>query len=125
MTNPEYILSIQVRQYMRWKHPNVVFRFDMAGLNLSEAQAGKNKAIQFGRGWPDLFIAHPVKPFPGLFLELKADGFKLKKKNGDWLNTHIAEQAEMIRLLRFAGFCCDFSIGYDETIGLIEEYLKG
>lgn len=97
----------------------------MAGLNLSLAAATKNKAIQHGRGWPDLFIAKPKPPFPGLFLEIKADGFKLKKENGEWVNQHIAEQADCIRILRNAGYCCNFAIGYEQAIEYINEYLKG
>lgn len=124
MTSPEYHLCVQVATYLKWKHPNVVFRFDMAGLNLSKAQAGKNKAIQFKRGYPDLFIAKPVHPFPGMFIEIKPEGTRMKKQNGEWATPHIAEQAEMIRLLRIAGYCANFGIGYDNIIGLIEDYLK-
>lgn len=61
MRNEEYQIYKQIATYMRYQYPKVAYRFDQAGLNLSKAQAGMNKAIQDSRGWPDLFIAEPKK----------------------------------------------------------------
>lgn len=122
---PEYDLYMQLATYMRWKHKNLLWRFDTAGLHLTKTQAGKNKAIQRGTGYPDLQILKKVNPFIGMFIELKPDGTRLKKENGEWASTHIAEQADMIRLLRIEGYCANFAVGIDDAIGLIEDYLKG
>lgn len=61
--------------------------------------------------------------FNGLFLELKKDGTRLKKKNGEWANEHIAEQAEVLAELREHGYCAEFAVGFDEAKKIIDEYL--
>lgn len=59
----------------------------------------------------------------GLFLELKKDGTRLKKKNGEWASDHIAEQAEVLEQLRIRGYCTKFAVGFDEAKKIIDEYL--
>lgn len=61
----------------------------------------------------------------GLFLELKKEGTRLKKKNGDWATEHIAEQAEVLEKLRQRGYCAEFAVGFDEAKRIIDEYLGG
>ena len=134
--NKEYILCEQIAAYLRLQYPKVLFHFDLAGLNLSKAQAGMTKAIQYGRGFPDLFIAQKGdlidkgtglisrNYYSGLFLELKAEGTRLFKKDGSIATPHIAEQAEVLERLRDAGYKAEFGIGYEETVKIIDEYLK-
>lgn len=83
---------------MRHQYPAIIFRFDYgAGLKLTMGQAVKQKKMQSGRAYPDLFIAKPKSEIPvlkheeigravelkriyhGLFLELKREGVKLKR----------------------------------------------
>lgn len=59
----------------------------------------------------------------GLFIELKADGVRLKKKNGEWADDHIAEQAEILEELRQAGYCAEFAVGFEEAVKIITKYL--
>jgi hypothetical protein len=61
----------------------------------------------------------------GLYIELKKDGTRLKKKNGDWASEHIAEQAAVLKELRRRGFKAEFAVGFDEAKKIIDEYLKG
>lgn len=35
--NPEYVLCRQIAYYIRAQYPGTIFRFDLAGLNLSVA----------------------------------------------------------------------------------------
>lgn len=63
--------------------------------------------------------------FHGLYIELKKDGTRLKKKNGDWANEHIAEQAEVLEKLRERGYCAEFAVGFEEAKRIIDEYLGG
>lgn len=121
---PEYILCRQIACYLRSKYPNVIYHFDLAGLNLSKAQAGMMKGIQGKRGWPDLFIAEVKGKYHGLFIELKPEGTKLLKGNGDYATSHITEQANMIIALNRKGYYASFSCGYDNTIPLIDWYLN-
>lgn len=63
--------------------------------------------------------------FYGLFLELKKDGTRLKKKNGEWATEHIAEQAAVLEELSERGYCAEFAVGFEEAKKIIDEYLGG
>jgi len=144
----EESIYLTISKYLKVKHPGVVFRFDYgAGVKLTMGQAIKQKAMQSGRAYPDLFIAKTSKVvsdeetmfYGGLFVEIKqADkvlyrpkdakdvlkgDYKLRKK-GDWYDLHTEEQANMLALLRKQGYRAEFGIGFDHTIKIIEAYLK-
>jgi len=123
-SNREYQICKDIAQYMRLQYPNVIFHFDLAGLNLSRAQAGMMKAIQGGRGWPDLFIAKDNGQFRGLFLEIKIEGTKLAKKDDSPATPHIGEQLSCIIKLNEEGYAATFAIGFDEARMKIDKYLK-
>lgn len=137
MKRPEEIMHLKVCDYLRKNYPNVIFRTDFSsGMRMTPAQAAKHKKFQKSRAWPDLFIAESgvvkFKEGPlivnlrknGMFLELKADGVKLYKKDGTLRkNKHIEEQAEMLDKLNEAGYCAMFAVGYEDTICKIEQYL--
>lgn len=122
-------LQQQVADYLRLQYPGVVFHSDYgSGVKLTARQAAIQKRQNGGqRGWPDMFIAHPkcvgARIICGLFIELKRDGVRLKRKNGEWANAHIAEQAEMLDKLRTLGFETGFAVGFDEAKKIIDEYL--
>lgn len=122
--NDEYQLCKTLSIYMRLQHPGVLFHWDLAGLNLSMAQAGMQKAIQFGRGFPDFQILEPRGIYSGCFIEIKADNTKLYKKNGTYATPHIAEQADMIKLLIERGYRACFGVGFDECKDIIDRYLE-
>ena len=139
MIKKEEILHLRVCDYLRKNYPDVLFRTDFSsGMKMSPGQAAKHKKFQKSRAWPDLFIAKPEKDvfrdsfsgdkyfeiFAGLFLELKAEGVKLYKKNGEMVaNKHYQEQAKMLEELRKLGYCADFAVGYDQAIQIITDYL--
>jgi hypothetical protein len=126
MLDREYQLSWQLAYYLRAQYPTVMFRHDMAGLKLSKAQAGKNKVIQNGKGWPDLFLAEPRGPYHGFFLELKIEGTCIFKTDGKTpLNDHIADQMDVIRRLVLKGYHASFGIGFDDCKFKIDNYLTG
>lgn len=121
----EYELSRAISTYCRLQYPNIIFHFDLAGLNLSRAQAGMTKAIQGKRGFPDLFLAEPRKQYHGMFLELKRVGEKVFLKNGSVSKIeHIQEQYKMLTNLRARGFYAQFAIGFDDAKKQIDEYLN-
>lgn len=126
----ELELQAQVADYLRLRYPNVLFHSDVgSGLKLTMGQAVKQKRLQGGRrAWPDIIIAERGLDMGGnvryaLFIELKRDGVKLKKKSGEWANEHIAEQAEMLEELRDRGYMAEFACGFDDAKELIDEYL--
>lgn len=126
--NEEYNLALAVSKYLRLQYPGVIFRFDMAGLNLSKAQAGMAKAIQHDRAYPDLFILKPKMfsgiQWHGMFLELKKEGTKIHKKDGTFSTPHIAEQYEMLRKLNNEGYLASFAVGFNSAKVQIDNYLK-
>lgn len=139
MIKKEEILHLKVCDYLRKNYPDVLFRTDFSsGMKMTPGQAAKHKKFQKSRAWPDLFIAKPNKDVfrdsfsgdkyfefsAGLFLELKAEGTKLYKKNGEMVaNKHYREQAEMLNKLNESGYYARFAVGYDEAIRIITDYL--
>lgn len=121
----EHQLYEQIAIYLQLQYPKVVYRFDLAAdLKLTAGQAVKHKKLHPRRGYPDLFIAKPSKNYHGLFIEIKRDKTRIRKKNGEWANDHIAEQAAMMAELAVAGYCVGFAVGFDEVKRMIDQYLS-
>jgi hypothetical protein len=59
----------------------------------------------------------------GLFIELKKEGTRLKKKDGTWATEHIAEQAAVLEELRKRGYAAEFAVGFEHAKGIIDTYL--
>ncbi len=137
MIKKEEFLHLKVCDYLHKNYPDVLFRTDFSsGMKMTPGQAAKHKKFQKSRAWPDLFIAESgVVEFKedgliahlrknGMFLELKADGVKLYKKDGTFRkNKHIKEQVEMLDKLNESGYYARFAVGYDEAIRIITNYL--
>ena len=127
----ELELQAQVADYLRLQYPDVLFHSDFgSGIKLTKGQAVKQKRLQGGRrAWPDMFIAEPRrskingKQYHGAFLELKKDGTRLFKKNGDFTSEHIREQWETLGALTLRGYKAEFAVGFDEAKKIIDEYL--
>lgn len=120
-------LQVAVARYIRLRYPEVLFHSDFgSGIKLTKGQAIKQKRQNGGiRGWPDMFIAEGRGKFRGLFIELKKDGTRLKKKNGEWASEHIAEQAQLMSRLRARDYEAQFAVGFDEAVDIIDNYLGG
>lgn len=116
-----------VADYLRLQYPNVIFHSDFgSGIKLTMGQAVKQKRLNGGRrAWPDMFVAESTLDYSGLFIELKKDGTRLKKQNGEWSSEHIAEQARMLSELQARGYKADFALGFDQAKNLIDDYLGG
>jgi hypothetical protein len=76
----------------------------------------------------DIFFPYPKGVYNGLFLELKADGQKIYKKNGQFFagkkGEHIRGQYERMLEHRLQGFKAEFAIGIDQAIIILDEYFK-
>lgn len=132
----EEVIQQQVADYLKLQYPNVLFHSDFgSGIKLTMGQAVKQKRLNGGRrAWPDMFIAEPMPrcvdgswnyEYNGLFIELKKEDSRLRKKNGEWASQHIAEQAEILDRLEFRGYKASFACGFDEAKKLIDDYLGG
>lgn len=124
MKSKESILHEQVCDYIRWNYPNVIFRTDFAaGTKMTMGQAIRHKRLQWGPGFPDLFIAEPRNGKSGLFIELKATN--IYKRDGSLLkNEHLQDQMVMLTILNGKGYVAVFSIGFESTKDIIDRYLK-
>ena len=111
--------------YISMQYPNVLFNSDMSGIKLPIGLAKKVKSMRSERGYPDLVIYESRQGYKALFIEIKKDGVKIRKKNGDLVsNEHIQEQHEVINKLNMRGYYASFAIGIDDVIKLIDWYLK-
>lgn len=148
----EYHLQKRISEYMNRFYPNIEYRVDMAGVNLSKAASGKLKAVNKRRAWHDFEIYNPSGEFSGLVIELKVAGTRLvmkkdsntkkllgyktiggksypvretkTRKQGDWENKHIEEQAENLAAMAETGRCAAFGVGLENTLYIIEGYLN-
>ena len=131
----EEVIQQQVADYLRLQYPDVIFHSDFgSGTKLTMGQAVRQKRLNGGRrAWPDMFIAEPAprcidggwdNEYHGLFIELKKDGTRLKKKDGAWASEHLAEQADLLDRLEFRGYKAVFAVGFDEAKEAIDGYLK-
>ncbi len=81
---------------------------------------GKKRMDSSYLGRPSISLVYQAS---GLYIELKKDGTRLKKRNGNWATEHIAEQAKVLGDLRGRGYCAEFAVGFDEAISIIRSYL--
>ena len=109
------------------QYPDVIFHSDFgSGVKLTPWQARMQKMQNGGRrAWPDMMIAEPIGNYHGLFIELKREGARLKKQNGEWASSHIAEQNIMLNELSNKGYKAEFAIGFEQALDLIDDYLGG
>lgn len=119
----EYQTCKAITYYLKMQYPKVMFHWDMAGVNTSMAAAGKMKVLQSFRGFPDLFIFEKRGEFSGLALEIKAEGVKLYKRNGEPVSDHIREQRDCLLQLNLRGYKTGFAIGFDNFREIIDEYM--
>lgn len=120
----EEALHAAVCRYIKYQYPNVLFNTDLSGVRLTPGLAGKVKHLRSGKGYPDLVIYEPRGEYHGLFIELKAEGERIWKRNGDPSNPHIAQQETTMNALRARGYACAFCIGIDQAIEEINTYLR-
>lgn len=116
----------QVCDYIRLQYPEVIFRSDHeAGRKRHPAEQGKIKRLNSSRAWPDLFLPEPRSGFHGLFVEIKRDGVRIKKADGNYVkDDHLREQALMLHTLGTHGYFATFGVGFDHCKQIIDEYLK-
>lgn len=122
---PEKLVHIQVCSYINAQFPNVIFSSDPSGLRVTE---GLRQEInrKSPKKWkvPDLIVLEPRKGYNGLVIEIKRKGERITKKNGDYVNEHVAEQAKSLARLKEAGYCACFGVGFEDCVAIVNDYLK-
>lgn len=71
-------------------------------------------------GASDLFFAYPTKIYPGLWMEIKKDGWKFTAAQKD----HVERQLNFISQMKENGYLARMVIGVDEGIALLNEYMR-
>ena len=108
----EYQLQKAVCKYLDLK--NVLYCASMNGqYQKYQSQRNKAKATGMKRGVPDLFIYEPRGSYHGLAIELKVGYNKPTVEQLTWLNK-----------LTERGYLAMTSNGLDQTIEIIDTYLK-
>lgn len=121
----EYKLQKRVVQYLQLQYPHILFHSDLSGMYTDKITAGKNSALNPYSGHPDLMIYYRNrKGFSGLAIELKAEGVKIRKADGEYANEHITKQAYYLKRLSANGWSAYFAIGFDAARRLIDEYIQ-
>lgn len=120
----ESTLHEMVCDYLRLRYPYVIFLTDSAaGMKLTMGQAIKRKRLNSSRALPDIFIAHPVSVYHGLWLELKREGTVIYKKDGSLRSDeHLREQAIMMNKLELLGYEAQFAVGFEQARIAIDDY---
>jgi len=116
-------LHLAVCAYIKMQFPKVIFTSDLSGLKLTIGQSVQVKKMRSSNGIPDILIFKPNKEYHGLFIELKKDGARLFKKDGNFVSDHIKEQVDIKNKLLSLGYFADIAIGFDEAKKLIDAYM--
>ena len=128
----ERTIHQQVCDFIRYQYPKIIFNTDLSGATkLTINQARRMKRLRSSKGFPDLVIYEKRGNYGALFIELKKDGVNLLKKRivdsyGEpaFASDHLREQNEMMERLREKGYKCEFAVGYNSAVKIINDYLK-
>lgn len=117
-------LSIAVCRYLKLQYPKILFTCESSGIRVGIRAAVKMKSQRSCNGLPDLMIFEPRNNYHGLFIELKKEGTKLYKKNGEPISDeHLTEQASILSFLNGKGYMAEFAIGFKQAVEIIDNYL--
>ena len=113
-----------IARYIKLAYPKVIFNTDLSGIRLTPGLAAKVKRLRSSNAFPDIAIYEPRRGFAGLFIELKRPTEKIYKKDGTLRkNTHIEEQAQMLKALEQRGFYAIFAVGFVAAKEVIDWYI--
>ena len=119
-------LQTKVCKELRKHYPNLVFFSDFAaGLKMSDYMCVL-RSLQACEGkYLDLTILEPSGIYHGLIIEIKCTKSDLFLVDGVSLGSdHVQEQFNMVKRLRTKGYYADFGVGYDDIMGMIEDYIN-
>ena len=117
-------IHIAICDYLRLQYPSVIFTSEAGGIYTTMNQARLIKRTRSCTGIPDLLIFEPRGEYCGLFLEIKANGTTIYKKNGEFVkNDHLNNQREVLQKLMNKGYSCFFVIGFDNAKHIIDNYM--
>lgn len=123
-THREEEIQLALSLWMRYAFPDALFLSDGSGVRLSKRTAVMMSKMRSTRGFPDMLIFEPRLGYVGLAIELKKEGTRLHKSNGEYATEHLKEQASVLAKLNARGWRAIFAVGFDAAKSEIEQYLK-
>ena len=118
---PEDRTTINILEYCKLTCPKLyesVIKIHNEG-NRSRSTNILLPRLGFRRGASDLFFAYPTARHPGLFMEIKKDGWKYTRAQKE----HIERQQAFIDQMNANGYLADWAIGTDAGIALLNKYM--
>ena len=109
----EHTIQVRVVQFVRVFHPDVLLFAIPNGANMRAIERVNMVKEGLLAGVPDLFLAHPLKGFNGLFIELKT-----------MTGVESDKQRKMRKALTKKGYLCYVARSHETAIELIQDYLK-
>jgi len=79
------------------------------------------KRMGLRAGASDLFLSYPTKKYPGLWMEIKPDGWK--GPQGKKAKIHHDRQLEFLEKQKEVGYSTCLVIGVDQGINALKQYL--
>ena len=76
-------LHLAICNYIKLQYKGIIFTSENSGLRVFWKQAKMLKKTRSCSGLPDIWILEPRKGYHGLLLEIKREGTKIYKKDGD------------------------------------------
>lgn len=121
-------IHLRACRYLKTNYKGVDFLTDFAaGMRMTPGQAKKRKAMNSGRGWPDITILQPSRGFYGLLIDIKKDGTSIYVTKGPRkgelvADEHIREQAAFMERMNKHGYFARFAVGYEHFCQIVDWY---
>ena len=123
-------VHVRACRYLKTNYAGVDFLTDFAaGMRMTMGQAKKRKAMNSGRGWPDITILKPSRGYYGLLIDIKKPGTSIYVTRGPRkgelvADEHIREQAAFMERMNNLGYLARFAIGYDHFTEIVDYYFE-
>jgi len=124
-THRENVIQMMLCDFVKYQYPGAIFVSDSSGEHRQNmGQRLRAKRLRSTVGYPDWFLAEPKGIYHGCFLELKQEGYKLRKSTKpEWVNPHVEAQADCHDKLRERGYFVTFAIGLEDAIDWVRQYM--
>jgi|TARA_R110002020_G_scaffold65554_1_gene173088 hypothetical protein len=117
-------LHLAICNYIKLQYKGIIFTSENSGLRVFWKQAKMLKKTRSCAGLPDIWILEPRKGYHGLLLEIKREGTRIYKKDGDMRkDAHLKEQEEILHQLKQKGYMAEFVVGFDNAKAILDFYL--
>lgn len=111
--HPERIIQFNIVNWLRQKHPEIVFHANIAEQKATLAWRDIQTRMGFRKGVSDLFFPGGNDYYHGLWLELKTTIGKASNSQLDFLR-------DMVKL----GYAGSIAYGYEEAKSIIKEFYQ-